>query len=30
MSYIASQLTTKEELKEAEVMFRRLDLDKDG
>ena len=30
MSYIASQLTTKEELKEAEVMFRHLDLDKDG
>jgi len=30
MSYIGSQLTTKEELKEAEVMFRQLDKDKDG
>ena len=30
MSYIASQLSTKEELKEAEVMFRQLDKDKDG
>lgn len=30
MSYIASQLTTKEELKEAEAMFRQLDKDKNG
>ena len=30
MSYIASQLSTKDELKEAEAMFRRLDKDKDG
>ena len=30
MSYIASQLSTKEELKEAEDLFKKLDKNKDG
>ena len=30
MSYISSQLTTKEEMKQAEKVFRDLDINNDG